>query len=316
PWPPAGHVVLRLDVTSANATLGESWAQWFITASGTRANSALDAVRAVVTRTPSPPSLQVVSRAADGRPGNDTSGPANVSGDARFVTFTSTASDLATHDYNLQEDVFVFDRETLALECLSTEAGGATGNGRSYNPRISRDGRYVVFQSGATNLIAGDTNDREDVFLFDRQTRTTTRVSVGPGGVQSSRDSGLSRISGDGRYVAFESLAENFVPGDTPTIPDDNRYLLFSSSATDLAVPNFDSNSVTFLYDRETAQLSQINPPRVAGRQRGGFFGARLAPDGRFITMLADVAASAGGSNYVTGVFLYDRLSGTLAELR
>src|SRR5439155_16455458 len=100
-----------------------------------------------------------------------------------------------------------------------------------------------------------------------------------------------------------------------PPISDDNRYILFSSSATDLAVSNFDSNSVTFLYDRQTAQLSQINPPRLAGRQRGGFFGGRLAPDGRFITMLADVTASAGGSNYVTGVFLYDRLSGALTEL-
>ena len=116
----------------------------------------------------------------------------------------------------------------------------------------------------------------------------------------------LSRTA-DGRAANDES--------DAPTISDDNRYILFSSSATDLAVSNFDSNSVTFLYDRQTAQLSQINPPRLAGRQRGGFFGGRLAPDGRFITMLADVTASAGGSNYVTGVFLYDRLSGALTEL-
>src|SRR5206468_6598024 len=72
---------------------------------------------------------------------------------------------------------------------------------------------------------------------------------------------------------------------------------------------------VTFLYDRGTAQLSQIKPPRVAGRQRGGFYGARLAPDGRFITMLADVADTADGGHYVTGVFLYDRLSDVLTEL-
>jgi subtilisin family serine protease/Tol biopolymer transport system component len=404
--PAAGNAVLRLEVASPNAAMGESWAEWLITAIGTRTNSGLDAVRAVVTRTPSPPAFQIVSRAADGRPGNDASGPANVSADARFVTFTSTASDLTSHDYNLQEDVFVLDRQAGALECLSKQAGGETGNGRSYNPRISRDGRYVVFQSSATNLIAGDTNDREDVFLFDRQSRAMSRVSIGPAGDQSSRDSGLSRISGDGRYAAFESLAENFVPGDvngtwdiflrdnldgtiqclslagsqtandeshspvmsndgslvvfsslasnlapgdtnevndlflwqrgvsgvrllshtadgraaneesdTPSISDDNRYILFSSAATDLAVSNFDISSVTFLYDRETGQLSQINPPRVAGRQRGGFFGARLAPDGRLITLLADLADSSGGSNYVTGVLLYDRLTGTTTEL-
>ena len=120
-------------------------------------------------------------------------------------------------------------------------------------------------------------------------------------------DPGAVAMTADGRAANEES--------DAPTISDDNRYILFSSSATDLAVSNFDSNSVTFLYDRQTAQLSQINPPRLAGRQRGGFFGGRLAPDGRFITMLADVTASAGGSNYVTGVFLYDRLSGALTEL-
>ena len=108
----------------------------------------------------------------------------------------------------------------------------------------------------ASNLAASDTNEVNDLFLWQR----------GSSGVQL-----LSRTA-DGRAANEES--------DAPTISDDNRYILFSSSATDLAVPNFDSNSVTFLYDRETAQLSQINPPRVAGRQRGGFFGARLSPDG------------------------------------
>ena len=404
--PAATNVVFRLDVSSADAAVGESWAEWVITAGGTRANAALDAVRAVVRRSPSPPALQVISRAADGRPGNDDSGPANLSADGRFITFTSTASDLTSRDYNLQEDVLVVDRQNLAIECLSKNANGAIGNGHSYNPRISRDGRYVVFQSSATNLVAGDTNDREDVFLVDRQARLTTRGSVGPGGVQSSRDSGSARISGDGRYLVFESLADNFVAGDnngtwdiflrdtvngavqclslagsqtandeshspvisndgslvvfsslasdlaagdtnnvddlflwqrgingvqllsrtadgraandesdSPSISDDNRYILFSSLATDLPVPSLDTGSYMFLYDRQTGQMSQISPPRLAGRQRGGFYGPRLAPDGRYITMLADVADSAGSSHYLTGVFLYDRNNGALTEL-
>src|SRR5262249_25586302 len=110
---------------------------------------------------------------------------------------------------------FVLDRQTHLLECLSQQANGTNGNGRSYNSRISRDGRYVVFQSSATNLVSNDTNEREDVFLYDRQTRAATLVSVGPGGLPSGRDSGWGRISNDGRYVAFESLADNFVTGDT-----------------------------------------------------------------------------------------------------
>src|SRR5439155_7181004 len=71
----------------------------------------------------------------------------------------------------------------------------------------------------------------------------------------------------------------------------------------------------TYLYDRQSAQLSQINPPRIAGRHRGSFYGGRLAPDGRLITMLADLAVTSGSSNYVTGVLLYDRLTGAMSEL-
>ncbi len=404
---PAGsNLVLRLDASSTSAAIGESWAEWYILASGTRTNSAQDAVRAVVTRKPSPPALQVVSRAAGGRLGNDDSGPVSLSSDGRFVAFTSMASSLTNKDYNLQEDVFVVDRQSQTLECLSRGNDGETGNGRSYNPRISRDGRYVVFQSAATNLITGDTNDHEDVFMTDRQTHTTTRISVGPGGAQSSRDSGYARLTGDGRYVVFESLANNFtspdtngtwdiflrdtvagtnlclsmagstnandeshspvisndgslvvfsslasnlvggdtndvydtflwqrgvnglqllsrtaqgVPGndssDSGSISDDNRYVLFASLATNLAVASYDSNSVTYLYDRQTSQLSQISPPWIVGRQHSGYYGARLAPDGRLITMLADVATVSGGTNYVTGVFLYDRTSGSVTEV-
>ncbi len=404
---PAGsNIVLRLDAGSASAAIGESWAEWFILATGTRTNGAQDAVRAVVTRTPSPPALQVISRAADGRVGNDDSAPVSLSSDARYIAFTSTASDLTTRDYNLQEDVFVVDRQSQTIECVSKSSDGQTGNGRSYNARISRDGRYVVFQSAATNLIVGDTNDREDVFVADRTAHTTTRVSVGPGGIQSSRDSGYPRMSGDGRYVVFESLAANFtspdtngtwdiflrdtvagtnvclsvtgngtandeshnpvisndgslvvftslasdlaasdtngvydtflwqrgvpgllllsrtaqgVPGndysDSGTISDNNRYILFASLATNLAVANYDNNSITYLYDRQTSQLSQVTPPWIVGRQHTGYYGARLAPDGRFITLLADVATVSGGSNYVTGVFLYDRTGGSVTEL-
>jgi len=143
------NLVLRLDASSTSAAIGESWAEWFIVASGTRTNSAQDAVRAVVTRKPSPPALQVVSRAAGGRLGNDDSGPISLNSDGSLIAFTSMASDLTGKDYNLQEDVFVFNRQSQTNECLSKSSDGATGNGRSYNPRISRDGRYVVFQSAA-----------------------------------------------------------------------------------------------------------------------------------------------------------------------
>ncbi len=401
---PGSNVVVRLDAASADASAGESWAEFYVVASGTTPGAALDAVRAVATRVPSPPALQVVSRAADGRIGNSSSGQATTSSDGRYVAFTSSASDLTSADYNLQEDVFVRDRQGGSVECLS-KPDSETGNGRSYNSQISRDGRYVVFQSSATNLVSGDTNDREDIFLFDRQTKTTSRMSYGSGGVQSLRDSAYPAMSGDARYIAFESLASNFVSndqngtwdiflrdrtagtiqclslagaatandeshspvvsndgslvaftslasnlsaGDTnetydvflwvrgvglklisrtasgiagndlssyPSISDDNRYIVFSSRATNLAVASFSTNSITFIYDRETDQLSQLNPPWVQGRQRHGYFGAQIAPNGQSMTLLADVSTVAGGTNYTTGVFLYNRTTESLTEL-
>src|SRR5262245_11883670 len=99
---------------------------------------------------------------------------------------------------------------------ISVATGGAQGvGGSSDGPVTSADGRFITFSSAATNLVAGDTNDAFDVFVHDRQTATTTRVSVGAGGVQAAGRSIAPVISGDGRFVAFMSAASNLVPGDT-----------------------------------------------------------------------------------------------------
>ena len=87
---------------------------------------------------------------------------------------------------------------------------------------ISAGGRYVAFFSGASNLVGGDTNSRFDVFVHDRRTGTTRRVSVSSNGTQGNRVSGWPSISADGQYVAFQSNASNLVPGDT-----NNMYDLF-----------------------------------------------------------------------------------------
>ena len=90
----------------------------------------------------------------------------------------------------------------------------------SFDPAISADGRFVAFSSDATNLVPGDTNGTADVFVRDRQTGTTRRVSVGPGGAQGNGDSVDPALSADGRFVAFESDATNLVPGDTNGVDD------------------------------------------------------------------------------------------------
>lgn len=92
---------------------------------------------------------------------------------------------------------------------------GALANSSSFNPSLSADGRYAVFHSFATNLVPGDTNGTYDVFIRDRQARTTERVSVSTPGAEGNESSAIGTVSSDGRIVAFASFASNLVPNDT-----------------------------------------------------------------------------------------------------
>ena len=129
------------------------------------------------------------------------------------MAFDRPPTNLVAGDTNGVDDVFVRDRQTGTTERVSVDTGGAQGNNYSNAPSISADGRYVAFQSKASNLVAGDTNGRADVFVHDRQTGTTERVSVATGGAQSDGNSQDAWISSDGR-IAFASRATNLVLGD------------------------------------------------------------------------------------------------------
>ena len=139
----------------------------------------------------------------------------SLSADGRFVAFESDATNLVAGDSNGFTDVFVHDRQTGATTRISVSSAGVQGDLPSYKPKISDDGRFVSFNSIASNLVAGDTNGTSDSFVHDRQTGTTTRVSVDSAGVQGNRNSLETAISGDGRFVAFNSEATNLVTGDT-----------------------------------------------------------------------------------------------------
>jgi Tol biopolymer transport system component len=161
-----------------------------------------------------------VSVTTDGTQGNGHSTWPSISGDGQYVTFVSKASNLVSGDTNGVSDVFVHDRKTGQPTRASTASDGTQGNGGSQNPSLSFDGRYVVFWSGATNLIDGDTNGVWDIFVHDRETGETTRVSVASDGTQGNDISRFPSISADGRYVAFESDADNLVSGDTNGFSD------------------------------------------------------------------------------------------------
>lgn len=139
-----------------------------------------------------------------------------ISGDGRYVIFSTFVKTLVPNDTNGTEDVFLFDRQTRTTERISVASNGAQGNGRSSiltagTRAVSDDGRYVVFRSEASNLVEGDSNGKRDIFLRDRQTGATVLVSKGLQGVPADNHSYDPSISGNGRYVTFTSTATNIV---------------------------------------------------------------------------------------------------------
>src|SRR5437867_5161672 len=166
--------------------------------------------------------VQAVSRANPSIPaknGNSDWLGSVISADGRFVLFLSSASSLSTNDDGGHRfvDVFLRDRTNHTTTLVSVnQTGTGGGNGHSVSPVLSTDGRYVAFESEASNLIVNDTNNASDVFVRDLVTGTTTLISVRSGGTGAGNGASQSTlISADGRYVAFVSLASNLVANDT-----------------------------------------------------------------------------------------------------
>lgn len=143
-----------------------------------------------------------------------------VSADGQLVAFSSDATNLDDGDDNNRTDIFVRDRAAGTTTRVSKNAAGESANGPSQFAGISGDGRFVVFQSAASNLVDDDTNGKTDIFVVDRTDGTIKRVSLGTGGEQADGDSNAPQISADGGTVVFQSNATNLVPGDTNGVAD------------------------------------------------------------------------------------------------
>jgi Tol biopolymer transport system component len=171
--------------------------------------------------------VSVTSRGRQARcsAGCESTEPA-LSANGRYVAFESSATNLVAGDTNRLADVFVHDLRSGRTERVSVSSSGRQGGGDRTNngsnaPAISANGRYVVFHSYASNLVAHDTNRIADIFVRDRKARKTARVSVSSSGVQANQESlGAEAVSADGRYVAFTSLATNLVSHDVNEITD------------------------------------------------------------------------------------------------
>jgi Tol biopolymer transport system component len=160
---------------------------------------------------------QRVSLALGGaQPNGDSEDPA-LSGNGELVAFRSAASNLVPGDGNGRDDIFVYDRNRGATERVSVASDGAEGTAHAVQPSISSDGRFVAFASLDTALTPGDINNVVDIFVHDRQTDVTTRVSRRPGSPFSAGDESFApSISAHGCFVAFETDGGGtFVPDDT-----------------------------------------------------------------------------------------------------
>jgi Tol biopolymer transport system component len=156
-----------------------------------------------------------VSVASDGSEVDGHSGQASISADGGYVAFTSEAIDLVPDKTTSLDDVFVHDRQAGTTERVSAAADGTESDDDSGRPSISAEGRYVAFESSATNLVAGGTTGELQIFVHDLQSGASELMSVAPDGSEGDEWSGSSSISADGRFVAFTSLAGNLVAGGT-----------------------------------------------------------------------------------------------------
>lgn len=161
-----------------------------------------------------------ISVSADEQQATDQSSSPSISANGRFVAFQSFATNLVPGDTNAKVDIFVRDRISGSTERVSLASSGTQADGDSSLAAIAPDGSFVAFRSVATNLVPGDTNGEQDIFVRERTGGTTERVSLADDETQANSDSGSLAISADGRYVAFETDASNLIPGDIPFSTD------------------------------------------------------------------------------------------------
>jgi Tol biopolymer transport system component len=190
----------------------------------------------------------LISRSRNGS-ANGRSEGSSISADGRVVAFRSFASNLVPNDTNRVPDVFVRDRLTGGVQRLSVSSSGAQAGRESFRGMVSADGRFVGFRSVAGNLVQGDTNHAIDVFVHDRLSAKTSRISVASDGVQAEarwfpkvvrNTSFQSRpfLSEHGRYAAFTSRAPNLVRGDTNGRADVFRHDLETGRTVRVSVPD------------------------------------------------------------------------------
>jgi len=295
------------------------------------------------------------SVATDGTLGWHHSYYPSISADGRYVAFVSLASNLVADDTNEVADIFVRDlylEQTIRVNVTSdgTQANsGETDLSEFDRPSISADGRYVVFSSSATNLVADDTNGVRDIFVHDLQTGETTLVSKSTDGIQGNGQSTFPLISDDGRYVLFSSISDNLEFHDPDTFIDvfihdlilnetilvsvsnqgikgnshsagssissNGRYVVFTSAADNLVSNDTNGVQDVFLHDRQEGMTKRISVNSSGIEGNDASTGGSISADG------SRVAFNSGASNLVpddtnnsTDVFIHQILWSSIPD--
>jgi Tol biopolymer transport system component len=280
--------------------------------------------------------LERISVSSDGAPANSHCFFPAISGDGRYIAFETFADNLVPGDTNSKEDILVRDRVMGTTEVVSVSTSGQAADDYSSDPKISADGRYVVFESHARNLIPGEANARlaPQIYLRDRTMGTTERISVSSTGEAGNRESSSPSISADGRFVAFESEADNLVPGDTngsmdvfvrdrsagttervnlsptgaqvkgtsqiaagrsPSISSDGRYVAFSSVSDSLVPGDTNDSADVFVRDRTAGTTERISVSPSGEEGNGWSYSPGISGDGHCVAFTTEATNLAPG---------------------
>lgn len=275
----------------------------------------------------------------------------SISGDGRFVTFRSRASNLAAPDLDATDDIFLHDRETGQTRCISIDFLGGEADAISYEPNISEDGRFVAFWSQATDLVPNDTNGWRDTFVHELATGVTQRISVDSAGTQATGGHSYGgALSADGRFVAFQSFATNLTatdgnqhsdifvrdrlegttervsvtdagnaangPSTNRWISGDGRFVVFESLASNLVAGDSNNVADVFVRDRQAGQTRRISVSTDGVQADRPSQWPQISTDGRYVTFQSN-ATNLEGSDVATyqNVFLHDLVSGSTRKL-
>lgn len=285
--------------------------------------------------------VTMASTNSAGAEGDGDSTYGSVSADGRYVAFSSRARNLVTQTTSFTQ-VYVKDLQTGNILLASSSVSGVAGNGGSDYPVMSADGRLVVFETYANNLVPNDADDERDLIVKNLQTGTVERVAT--------RAGSYAAISGSGRYVAFYSSQPNLVPGTTnelervfirdmqtgtttlvstdsasnpgdgpsfvPAVSDDGRFVAFLSDASNFAAGDGNSSQDAFVKDTSTGELKLASGTAAGVPGNGHTLWVAMSADGRYVAFSSRASDLVeGDTNGVSDVFVKNMITGQLVRV-